>query len=529
MLRILLRNIISNWSGYAVQAAVMFFLTPFVLHSLGGARYGIWSLVVSLTGYYGLLDLGFRSGMAQYMTRHLAKRDFKRLNRVASTGLVAFLAGGGLVVLASITIACIAPFVFNIPTNLVVETRWCILVTGISVGLQFPCYPFCAVFTATQRYDLTSAIGISTRLVTAAATFVALELGYGLVGLSVVNAVGVSAGYAVRWRLAYRVLPELVVLPALASIKGLAPIASFSAWSFIVRGGSQLKAYSSALIIGIFMPIEALAPYALAVAVVKYFENSSASIGHVFYPMATHLDTQGNLSRLRQLYLAGSKFLLLLAISGSTIGFVWSDDFYRLWVDEEYAHMGDFAPVAVLFCLLIVAAAFTAGQRVGYQVLLGTRRVRQLALLIGAEAILGLALSIWLVRSRGLVGVALGTLIPAVLFQGVIHPLCVCRLLGISAKAYFGHVWARPLLLCLALATLLPFIRQGMPPPDSWGGLSLAGLFAALGASVLIFLLGLCADERHRFVMQPIRRLLSFGLRRDIHGKGTAEDVNDQA
>jgi O-antigen/teichoic acid export membrane protein len=71
----LARNIASNWAGYAVQVAVGFFLTPYIIHSLGETRYGIWTLVVGITGYYGLLDLGVSSGMTQYLTRYLAAKD----------------------------------------------------------------------------------------------------------------------------------------------------------------------------------------------------------------------------------------------------------------------------------------------------------------------------------------------------------------------------------------------------------------------------------------------------------------------
>ena len=57
-------------------------------------------------------------------------------------------------------------------------------------------------------------------------------------------------------------------------------------------------------------------------------------------------------------------------------------------------------------------------QRIGYQVLLGTRKVKLLALLFAAEGVSNLVISLALVRSYGLVGVAMGTLIPAVIFQG---------------------------------------------------------------------------------------------------------------
>ena len=59
-------------------------------------------------------------------------------------------------------------------------------------------------------------------------------------------------------------------------------------------------------------------------------------------------------------------------------------------------------------------------QRIGYQVLLGIRRVKLLALLFAAEGVSNLLISLALVRSYGLVGVAAGTLIPAILFQGLL-------------------------------------------------------------------------------------------------------------
>jgi sulfotransferase family protein len=52
-------------SGSALQVvrfgagvAVAFFLTPFVIHSLGDRMYGFWALAAVFIGYYGVMDLG---------------------------------------------------------------------------------------------------------------------------------------------------------------------------------------------------------------------------------------------------------------------------------------------------------------------------------------------------------------------------------------------------------------------------------------------------------------------------------------
>ena len=38
----ILRNVAINWAGFAINAAVTLVLTPFVLHQLGAAKYGVW-------------------------------------------------------------------------------------------------------------------------------------------------------------------------------------------------------------------------------------------------------------------------------------------------------------------------------------------------------------------------------------------------------------------------------------------------------------------------------------------------------
>jgi len=43
---------------------------------------------VSVTGYYGLLDLGIRGGLTQYITRHLATGDVERMNRTIKDATV---------------------------------------------------------------------------------------------------------------------------------------------------------------------------------------------------------------------------------------------------------------------------------------------------------------------------------------------------------------------------------------------------------------------------------------------------------
>ena len=60
-------NALSNFAGLAANVAIGFFLTPAMLGYLGETRFGIWTLVSSLVGYYGLLDFGVGSAVFRYV------------------------------------------------------------------------------------------------------------------------------------------------------------------------------------------------------------------------------------------------------------------------------------------------------------------------------------------------------------------------------------------------------------------------------------------------------------------------------
>src|SRR5215510_3284732 len=465
--RKLIRNIASNWVGYAVQVGVGFVLTPFIVGSLGETQYGVWTLVVGLTGYYGLLDLGVASGMTQYLTRYLAAKDIDNLNRSASTGFVALTCIGLLVFVGSLIVAFTASSLFRIQAVSADEVTWVLAITGTSVAIQFAFFTYSAVFTAVQRFDLSNLIGISTRLLSAVATVVCLNMGYGLIGLSLVIAGTNLIDYLLRWRVARRLLPAMKISARLANRQSLQEVISFGVWNFVGAGGARLISYTDALVIAAFMPVAAVAPFAIAANLRSFFEEIFVRVGFVFFPAVTELDARGDQAGLRQVYLVSSKFMLLGSIFLGSIGIFLARDFFRLWVGSSFAEPMGHPSVATIFYLLLVGSMISVAQRIGCQVLLGTRRVKLLALLFAAEGTCNLVISLALVPSYGLIGVALGTLIPALLFQGFVQPLFVCQVLQISLSTYCRQVLMRPALLMATLAPLFVLARP-LFPCDDW-------------------------------------------------------------
>jgi O-antigen/teichoic acid export membrane protein len=473
------RNVASNFAGFGVQAITTFALTPFVLRSLGAHDYGVWSIVVGLTGYYGLFDLGLRAGLTQYLTRHLANNDHERLNRTLSTGVAALGLVGLVTIILSAAFAWYLPGHFGLPSADAQDVRWAVALAGLSISVQFFLFPFSALLPALERFDLANAIGIVTRLITAAATYAAMRTGGGLVALSVVLAVTTSLDYAWRTVVALRLVPQARVKLRLASFASLRELFSYGAWNVTIGAGIRLISYTDSLVIGAVLGASAVATFAIAGSLVNYFADSIVAITQVFFPAMTRLDAQKDADGLRRLYVTGSRLTLIIASTGTTLIVLFAGDFLRLWVGSGLGN--EVGRTTLVLHILIIAAACSAWQRIGCQVLLATRQVPLVARLFGAEAILNLLLSVLLVRRFGLMGVALGTLVPSLLFNVAVNPWVVCRRIELGLTDYFRAVLPLPALtaILVILASLAVFPTPG---PADWP----AFLNAALRVSAVV-------------------------------------------
>jgi O-antigen/teichoic acid export membrane protein len=504
----ILRNIASNWAGFAVSAVVTLVLTPIVLRGLGEARYGVWVLTASITGYYGLLDLGFRGGVNQYLTRYLSVGDDRKASECMSSALAVLVAIGSVISVLTVILAYLAPRVVNLPEGMEREAFWTIVIVGLSSALQVVFFPFAAVFTATQRFDLANLIGVVTRLLTAAGVYAALTMGYGLVGISAVTCGANLVDYLIRWRVAYRLAPRLHVSPRLANRARIREIGSFGGWSFLISLSVYLYGHAQMLLIGWLMPVAAVGYYALAVALAGQIRSVLTPIGQAINPSAVELHARGDRGMLERLYHEGSRLMLLATISVVLPAAFWAEDFYRVWIGETYLRDSTFASVALLLRIMIVGIMAGYAANIAGQILLGAGHVRAVAIAHVVGGVLSLALSLAAIRPYGLVGVAASAVIGAVSVELIAIPLLLQRAVGLRVKAVVKSACLRPAAVGVLLAGCMASMRLAAGRPADWFHLVLYGVLTAIAAAAIVLLAGVSSEERQRLIGRPVRQLL---------------------
>ncbi len=503
----ILRNLAYNWTGFAINALVTLLLTPYVLHELGASRFGIWWITASVIGYYGLLDFGVRGATNQFLTRSIAVRDYAAASQCMSTAVALLVVIGCVGALLTVCVAYVVPEVFSLPEETKREAFWAILIVGLTSALQFGFFPFMSVFVATQRFDLANLIGVSTRLLSALLVYLALDAGFGLIGVSAATCVANVVDYLVRWRVARRLAPQVEVSRRRVSLHRLRELKSFGVWTFLQSVNTYLYQHGQPLIIGALLPIAAVGHFALASALSQQVRAVLAPFGHVMYPVAAALDAQGDRESLRRLYHDGSRLMMLVMTCVVVIAAFWADDFYRLWIGEEYLRGSQYPSLALLLRLLLICVAANYVSGIAAQILVAAGHVRPVSLLLICGSVLNLSLAMVLIGPYGLVGAAAAPVIGSLVVDLIGIPILLQRMVGLRVLDLLRSACARPAVVALFLS-LSSAVIAGTLDPAGWLDLALHGLGAGAIAAVLVLTVGITGEERRRFLVQPLTRIL---------------------
>lgn len=487
-------NIFSNLGGYAVSAAIAFLLSPVIIHGLGDARYGVWSLVADLIGYYGMLDAGIGGAVSHYVARYLGKADNHGVRETLSTALGALTVMGLVVIMIGCGLIYAFPMVFDTRGVNLTEIRIALTIMTLAIGLSFPMAIFNSSLVGHRRMDIVNINEVTIRILVAAASWILIKHGAGMVGL----AVAVASGRILSW-VACIVWSKRVgaPFPSLHFFRRwhLRELVSYGGKNALINIAILINYRTDSFVIGIFLGVKWITFFTIGSSLVQYCSDGIMAVTRAFTPHLTHEDSRGDRAELKRLYLLGVRLAGLLVTSATAYLLVFGKDFIRLWLGEAYV-TGPLTYRSDVVMMVLLGASFPRLlQSISWQLLLATRNQRYLMTLIIGEAVVNLGLSVLLVRRYGLLGVALGTMIPVVISQAALLPAYVLRTYQISIADYGIRGLGRPF-LCGGAIFILTKWMVIVYPPASWSiFFPQVAIAALLGVSV-IAAFGLTNEER---------------------------------
>lgn len=484
------KNIISNIINFVISAIIPILLTPFIIHRLGNSHYGIWILINSVIGYYGLLDLGISSSVIRYVSKYTAIDDRENLNSFVNTALLVFLIVGISAIVLSGILALSPSGFFNLSEGDTVLFSRLMLFLGISFAISFPARVFNGILRAIQRYDITNIIDISCSLAQSGMTVYLLSQGGGLIslGLMTLGLKMVNALFSVLFAL--RKTPMLRINLKLAQKSKLRVIFGYSIFTFIWGISDRLRFQTDSIVIGYFISTVAITYYNIGARFMGYYVEAISAFCSVTNPIFSSMDAKDQVDNIRNLLIKGTRYLSIIAVFVGTSIILYLKPFIRLWIGEGYESSYNVA------LILTIPYIFATSQFVSLGAVYGIGKHKFLSIANLIEGIANLVLSIIFVRYYGIYGVAFGTAIPMLIMNLFIQPLYVCRKLGLLVSTYIRKGILSQLLIGVLYFAIFKILIRILHFPDTYFQIFLLAIIGLIFFTFLAFALCLNNDER---------------------------------
>lgn len=484
------KSVLSNWSSLTLSVLVAFWMTPFVVHHLGDSAYGIWALILQLTGYMGVVDVGLRSALVRFVSRFRAQDDHVGLNRLLNSTIALYVMIAPLCFVIAIFVAIFALPYMHIPAEVLHAAQITVFISAACIACDFVFATCHATLAGLSRWDLINGVSISVLLVRTALIVSFLKLGFGLLTLALIQFSVTLVGYSVEALILRRLLPKFRFKWQAPDLGQMRPIMAHGWYSFLLSLANRVNYQVDSIVIAIFLPIGQVTFYVIGLRLVEYLRDLLNSTTIVIAPLVSSFEAVGETHRVAETLIRGTKYSLFVGFLGAGALLGLGTDFIRLWMGPRFA-----GPSGAVLVIMAIGLFGSCTQFAGSQVLFGLSKHRLNVNWTVVEAILNLCFSIALVRRYGILGVAGGTAIANIIIRGWLYPRSFLRALDVSWKTYLQ--WSVIPTLVPTLAFLVGIVLyKHFLPIQNYGGLFLAAISGLLPFLMCLWRFGLDHQDR---------------------------------
>ena len=390
---------------YAAYPALMFVVAPLVLHRLGAAEYGIWSVATAVISIGGVIASGFGDASLQRVARLRGEMDATAA-KAAMAGTVRSLLTIHLALgmLLAIVAWCASPsMALRLAHAQPAQTRECVIALRVASALVL-LRALETVPVSTQRAfeQFGSAVRISTavRVLTLGAVAVLASAGHHVVSLLLATAASLVLGVVLQYRELQHLLGSSVFHPSTdrASLQGLLRVGLF-AW--LQALGGVVFSQLDRVVLGVAVGAAAAAPYLLCVQFAHPVVGLTGSALSFLFPHLSLRVSVAPRSELVKTMVVAFVCNLLLVTAGAGLVLVFGGRLIRAWAGADVGR-----EAASLLPFVVVGAALVGLSVTATYALLALSDFRLVAVISMATRAVMLVAVLLLASHQGLLGLA---------------------------------------------------------------------------------------------------------------------------
>lgn len=451
-----------------IFSAMLF--TPFLIKMLGKSDYGVYQLVISVTSYLMLLDLGIGNAVIRYMAKFRANNDMKKQEEFLGIATVYYVAIALISVIAGIVFVIIFPTAFakGLTPEEIATGRKLLIVTMFTTATTLGTSSFATTLIAYERFSFSKGLSIIATILKIVLSVGALLLGMSSLGVILVHFI---TNLVTRMAYVFFVLFKLKLKPKFSNpdFSFIKETVSYSSFVLLQMIATQINAMTDSVLLGILAKGSSaiIAVYGVGAQIIQYFKTIGGHVNGVLMAGVVRLVEKGAGAKELQNEMVRIGRLLFMMLGLAFTAFaVNGRHFIMLWAGESY-EQGYYVALAIM-----VPTMFTLVQSIGNQILWAMNKHRMQAVIQIISALINIVLTAFLISWKPLIGAVVGSVIALTvgdvfcmnamfkreikisltgyyigLFKGILPSLvisavagCLFNQIGLSAYGWLGFI-----------------------------------------------------------------------------------------
>ena len=325
-------NFISNLCAFFITYSISFFLSPYIVKTLGADAYGFVSLANNFTNYISLATVAINSLASRFISVEIFKGNIEKANKYYTSVILSNAAiTAVLLIPCTIFIVLLEKFI-SIPQHLILDVKilFAIIFASFFISLLTSLFNL-AVFVKNKLHlnALHNAISAVIRLVLTVALFAIFPANImfcGLVSL-IVNI------YVICWRKHYMnvYLPEFKVSLKHFDIKKVLELIKSGIWSLVSQISGLLSHGFDLLLANQFIDSIAMGVLSIAGTLPTILHSVMGSVSSAFTPNLTKFYANNEFDKMVEELKKSVKMMSVVLIVPMAGLAAFGDCFYTLW------------------------------------------------------------------------------------------------------------------------------------------------------------------------------------------------------
>ncbi len=503
--RQLARNLLFNCGTFFINLCLSFFLSPYLIKTVGKEAYGFYPLISNIIGYSSIISSAIGSMAGRFITMSYYKKDYQEAQSYFNSVFFANLVLSAFFTVLTLVGIGLLPRILQIPEYLLSDVKWMFGLSGFAMILGL-CFGIMGIGTYIKnRIDLSSLTGLGSHLVYALVIVLLFAFFNPTVAyVSVATLVAAIFTMAANFHWKRRFLPEFSVKPfsnhSLAKIKQLI---SSGIWNSVNQLSNVLLTQLDLLISNIFISASITGDYALVKVIPNFMYSFLAVLSGSFTASFNILYAKGEFEKLTQELQKSIKIVGYIACIPLGFILVFAQEFFGLWVPSADAGF-----LAGLSFLTILPMIFGASINPVFGVFTITNKLRVPSLVLLGAGILNTAAIFILLKttSLGIWAIVIVGAIQHALRNFFFTPVYAASCLKLKWHAFFPNV----LRCCLGLGIVVGIgllVKQWIAGTN-WLLLITEGILVT-GISAAINLFAVFSSSDRSFVKDWLKQHLS--------------------